>query len=133
MTNAQLYLSTNDFIAGIKAVASRFDTASYPQQNLPADDWTLLTRAGVLLPTLPREYGGRDSHVEMCRVVEAISEYNLPLGMYVTVITGSRCGPSRCGRVTRRSARSCRSTRAAIPWSPGSPRPSPAAARPCPA
>ena len=93
MTNALPSLPTNDFIAGIEAVSRRFDTAHYPQQNLPADDWTLLTRAGVLLPTLPREYGGRDSHVEMCRVVEAISEWNLPLGMYVTVITGVALRP----------------------------------------
>ncbi len=93
MTNALLSLSTNDFIAGIEAIAPRFDTATYPQQNLPADDWTLLTRAGVLLPTLPREFGGRDSHVEMCRVVEALSEWNLPLGMYATVITGVALRP----------------------------------------
>ncbi|MFA1551131.1 acyl-CoA dehydrogenase family protein [Actinomadura chokoriensis] len=93
MTNALQNRSTNEFIAGIEAIARRFDTATYPQQNLPADDWTLLTRAGVLLPTLPKEYGGRDSHAEMCRVVEAISEWNLPLGMYVTVITGVALRP----------------------------------------
>ncbi|MBA9003094.1 acyl-CoA dehydrogenase family protein [Thermomonospora cellulosilytica] len=93
MTNDLLSLSTNEFIAGIEAIAPRFDSATYPQQNLPADDWTLLTRAGVLLPTLPKEYGGRDSHIEMCRVVETLSEWNLPLGMYVTVITAVALRP----------------------------------------
>lgn len=93
MTNDLLSLPTDEFIAGIEAVAPRFDSASYPQQNLPADDWTLLTRAGVLLPTLPKEYGGRDSHAEMCRVVETLSEWNLPLGMYVTVISAVALRP----------------------------------------
>ncbi|WP_344260410.1 acyl-CoA dehydrogenase family protein [Actinomadura napierensis] len=93
MMNDLLSLSTNAFIAGIEGVARRFDTATYPQQNLPADDWTLLTRAGVLLPTLPKEYGGRDDHLEMCRVVETVSEWNLPLGMYVTVITAVALRP----------------------------------------
>ncbi len=93
MTNDPLSLPTDEFIAGIETVARRFDSATYPQQNLPADDWTLLTRAGVLLPTLPKEYGGRDSHIEMCRIVETISEWNLPLGMYVTVVTGVALRP----------------------------------------
>jgi alkylation response protein AidB-like acyl-CoA dehydrogenase len=93
MKNDLLSLSTNQFIAGIEAVAPRFDSATYPQQNLPADDWTLLTRAGVLLPALPREYGGRDSHVEMCRVVEILSEWNLPVGTYATIVTGLALRP----------------------------------------
>ncbi|MFI0372152.1 acyl-CoA dehydrogenase family protein [Actinomadura sp. 1N219] len=87
MTNDLLSLSTNEFIGGIETVAPRFDSASYPQQNLPADDWTLLTKAGVLLPTLPKKYGGRDDHAEMCDVVETLSEWNLALGVYVIVNT----------------------------------------------
>jgi alkylation response protein AidB-like acyl-CoA dehydrogenase len=86
-------LSTNEFIAGIESVASKFDSATYPQQNLPADDWALLVGSGVLLPALPREYGGRDSHVEMCRVVETLSEWNLPLGMFTTIVTGVALRP----------------------------------------
>jgi alkylation response protein AidB-like acyl-CoA dehydrogenase len=93
MTKALLSLTTNEFINGIQAVASKFDSASYPQQNLPADDWALLVGNGVLLPALPREYGGRDSHVEMCRVVETLSESNLPLGMYTTIVTGVALRP----------------------------------------
>ncbi len=93
MTKDLLSLSTNDFIAGIEAIAPRFDCATYPQQNLPADDWAQLVRAGVLLPSLPKEHGGRDSHVEMCRVVETLSEWNLPLGMYTTIITGVALRP----------------------------------------
>jgi alkylation response protein AidB-like acyl-CoA dehydrogenase len=85
MTKALLSLSTNEFIAGIEAIAPKFDSATYPQENIPADDWTLLVESGVLLPALPREYGGRDSHLEMCRVVETVSEWNLPLGVHATV------------------------------------------------
>ncbi|WP_212914305.1 acyl-CoA dehydrogenase family protein [Streptomyces sp. TS71-3] len=88
MTQDLLSLSTDDFIAGIAEVArSRFDCQTYPQQNLPAEDWAHLVRAGVLLPALPKELGGRDSHVEMGRVVEAISEWNLPIGMYTMIVT----------------------------------------------
>jgi alkylation response protein AidB-like acyl-CoA dehydrogenase len=93
MTKDLLSLSTNEFIAGIEAIAPRFDCATYPQRNLPADDWALLVRAGVLLPALPEESGGRDSHVEMCRVVETLSEWNLPLGMYLTIVTGVALRP----------------------------------------
>lgn len=93
MTTDALSLPESEFIAGIDAVAAQFDSATYPQQNLPADDWRLLVKSGVLLPALPREYGGRDSHVEMCRVVETISEWNLPLGMYLTVITSVALRP----------------------------------------
>src|SRR5690606_31889998 len=87
MTDDLLSLSTDEFIAGIDAVASKFDSAAYPQQYLPAEDWALLVWAGVLLPTLPSRYGGSDSHVVMCRVVETAAEWNLALGVYVIVNT----------------------------------------------
>lgn len=88
MTKELLSLSTEEFIANIAAVAkSRFDCKTYPQQNLPTEDWALLVKAGVLLPALPKEFGGRDSHVEMCRVVECLAEWNLPIGMYTKIIT----------------------------------------------
>jgi alkylation response protein AidB-like acyl-CoA dehydrogenase len=87
MPQTLLSLSTNEFISNVDAAAAKFDSATYPQQNLPADDWALLVGSGVLLPALPKEYGGRDSHVEMCRVVETLSEWNLPLGVYAAVNT----------------------------------------------
>ncbi len=93
MTKHLQSLSTDEFLAGVEAVASRFDCATYPQQNLPADDWAMLVRAGVLLPSLPKQYGGRDSHVEMCRVVETLSEQNLPLGMYTMINTAVSLRP----------------------------------------
>ncbi|TDD83803.1 acyl-CoA dehydrogenase [Actinomadura darangshiensis] len=86
-TNDLLSLSTDEFIAGIDTVASKFDSATYPQQILPPDSWALLVRAGVRLPTLPKQYGGRDSSVEMCRIVETTSEWNLALGVHVIVNT----------------------------------------------
>lgn len=94
MTEELLSLSSDELIAGIDELArSRFDCRSFPQENLTADDWALLVRAGVLLPALPREFGGRDSHVEMCRVVEALAYWNLPLGMYTKIITAVALRP----------------------------------------
>src|SRR5262245_45230639 len=87
------HLPTDEFIAGIKTVASKFDAATYPQVNLPSCDWALLVENGVLLPALPREYGGRDSHVEMCRVVETLAEQNLAVGAYATIVTGLALRP----------------------------------------
>ena len=74
-------------MAGIETIAPKFDSATYPQQNLPTDDWALCVASGVLLPTIPHEYGGRDSHIEMCRVIETLSEWHLPLGMFTTIVT----------------------------------------------
>jgi alkylation response protein AidB-like acyl-CoA dehydrogenase len=93
MTKTLSSLSSDDFIAGIGAVASKFDSAIYPQQNLPADDWALLVGSGVLLPALPRVYGGRDSHLEMCRVVEVLSEANLAVGTFATIVSGLALRP----------------------------------------
>lgn len=86
-------LSTDDFIAGIEQIAPKFDSATYPQENLPPDDWALCVQSGVLLPTIPREFGGRDSHEEMCRVVETLSEWHLPLGMFTTIVTAVALRP----------------------------------------
>jgi alkylation response protein AidB-like acyl-CoA dehydrogenase len=72
---------------------SRFDCATFPQQNLSVDDWALLVNAGVMLPAIPREFGGRDSHVEMCRVVETLAEWHLPIGMYTKIITAVALRP----------------------------------------
>lgn len=87
MNADRLYAPTQEFMAGIETVARQFDSATYPQQALPSDDLAILVKSGVLLPSLPREYGGRDSHVEMCRVIETVSEWSIPLGVYLTVIT----------------------------------------------
>lgn len=40
-----------------------------------------------------QQYGGRDSHVEMCQVVETLSEQNLPLGMFTTIVTAVALRP----------------------------------------
>lgn len=81
-------LPTDEFIANIEEIVrSRFDCQKYPQQNLPASDWAYLVKAGIMLPAIPEEFGGRNSHFEMCRIVECIAEWNLPLGMYVKIIT----------------------------------------------
>ncbi|SFD46469.1 acyl-CoA dehydrogenase family protein [Streptomyces aidingensis] len=85
---------TDRFLAGIAELArTRFDCQTYPLQQLPADDWARLVRAGVLLPALPKEFGGRDSHAEMCRVVEILAEWNLPIAMYTKIITAVALRP----------------------------------------
>ncbi|MBD0688216.1 acyl-CoA dehydrogenase family protein [Streptomyces sp. CBMA123] len=86
-------LSTEEFIAGVEAAAVRFDAATYPQRELPAEDWLGLTGVGVLLPVLPVEYGGRNSHVEMCRVVEVLAERNLAVAVYTAIVTGLALRP----------------------------------------
>lgn len=84
----------SDLVDTITDIARKhFDCADYPNRNLPTEDWELLTSAGVFLPVIPREYGGRQSHVEMCRIIEAIAEWNLPLGMYVKITTAVALRP----------------------------------------
>jgi alkylation response protein AidB-like acyl-CoA dehydrogenase len=93
LEDAVASLSTEEFIAGVEAAAKHFDAATYPQREMPADDWAVLTEAGVLLPVLPAGYGGRDSHVEMCRVVEVLAEQNLAVAVYTAVVTGLALRP----------------------------------------
>jgi alkylation response protein AidB-like acyl-CoA dehydrogenase len=93
LEDAVASLSTEEFIARVEAAAAHFDAAIYPQRELPAEDWAVLTEAGVLLPVLPAEYGGRESHIEMCRVVEVLAEQNLALAVYTAVVTGLALRP----------------------------------------
>ncbi|WP_042424238.1 acyl-CoA dehydrogenase family protein [Streptacidiphilus anmyonensis] len=93
LEDAVACLSTEEFIAGVEAAASRFDAAVYPQRELPADDWAVLAEAGVLLPVLPAAYGGRESHTEMCRVVEVLAEQNLAVAVYTAIVTGLALRP----------------------------------------
>lgn len=87
-------LTSDEFVDNITDIAQNvFDCAVYPQQNIPTKDWELLTRAGVLLPVVPAEYGGRHSHVELCRILESIAEWNLPLAMYVKITTAVALRP----------------------------------------
>ena len=94
MAEDLLSLPTEDFLAGIEEVArTRFDCRVFPQRNMTVDDWAVLVGAGVMLPAIPAEFGGRDSHVEMCRVVETLAEWNLPVGMYTKIIAAVALRP----------------------------------------
>ncbi|WP_165990314.1 acyl-CoA dehydrogenase family protein [Streptomyces sp. YIM 98790] len=89
-----LSLPTDRFLDGITELArSRFDCQTYPLQHLPADDWARLVRAGVLLPALPTEFGGRNSHAEMCQVVESLAEWHLPIAMFTMINTAVALRP----------------------------------------
>jgi hypothetical protein len=95
MTKALLSPPTNELINGTEAVASKFGSAISPWQHLPAGDWSLLVGSGALLPALPEKYGGRDRYVEMCRVVEPPSEWNLLSGMNATTVSLAAGDPAR--------------------------------------
>ncbi|MEU8542103.1 acyl-CoA dehydrogenase family protein [Streptomyces sp. NPDC048717] len=86
-------LPSEEFLAGVEEAAAHFDAASYPQRQMPAEDWAVLTGAGVLLPVLPAAYGGRNSHAEMCRVVEILAERNLAVAVYTAIVTGLALRP----------------------------------------
>jgi hypothetical protein len=93
MTEA-LALATNKFNNGIEAVALTSDSATYSPHHVPVDDWTPVG-GGVPLPALPGKYGDRDSHVEMCPVVETLLEQNLPLDVCTTIVSPSAGDPLR--------------------------------------
>lgn len=58
-----------------------------PNDVFPREDWKKLTDNGLLLSMIPVAYGGRDSHEEICALIEIMAKYNLPLSMYTMIIT----------------------------------------------
>ena len=65
----------------------QYNSAAFPNINLPRYDWEVLTKNGILLSLIPKEYGGRNSHIELCDLIEMIAKYNLPVSMYTMIIT----------------------------------------------
>jgi alkylation response protein AidB-like acyl-CoA dehydrogenase len=68
-------------------VKERYNSANFPNISFPIEDWRKLTEKGILLSMIPEKFGGRNSHDELCDILEGIARYNLPLGTYTTVIT----------------------------------------------
>jgi len=78
---------TETFLRQIQDALPAFDSRVLPQQPLPKERWTELMDQGICLPAIPATHEGRHSHREMCEVIEIVSEYNLPLGMYTMIVT----------------------------------------------
>tara|TARA_R110000823_G_scaffold301430_1_gene422363 strand:+ start:903 stop:2423 length:1521 start_codon:yes stop_codon:yes gene_type:complete len=80
-------IDTDRFLKGIQKIFKHFDSKNLPQKPLSKENWGELLKSGVCLPAIPKQYGGRESHKETCEIIEMLSEYNLPLGMYTMIVT----------------------------------------------
>lgn len=81
-------LITEDYLSQIEnLVKENYNSATFPKASFPREDWEKLVDEGIMLSMIPKEFGGRDSHEELCEIIERISRYNLPLGMYTMIIT----------------------------------------------
>ncbi|WP_066938156.1 acyl-CoA dehydrogenase family protein [Streptomyces sp. NBRC 110611] len=80
-------LDSSDFLDNFQRSIDEFDSARLPQEPLSREALRKLVDLGIYLPAIPREYGGRESHREMCEIIEIMSERNLPLGMYTMIVT----------------------------------------------
>ncbi|MGA4844004.1 acyl-CoA dehydrogenase family protein [Streptomyces sp. G45] len=85
--NPLLDLDTSAFLEQFRRGIDAFDSARLPQEPLPKESLRQLVDLGLYLPAIPREYGGRESHREMCEIIEIMSERNLPMGMYTMIVT----------------------------------------------
>lgn len=85
--NPLVDLDSSEFLDGFRRSIDEFDSARLPHEPLSRESLRKLVELGIYLPAIPREYGGRESHQEMCEIIEIMSERNLPLGMYTMIVT----------------------------------------------
>ena len=85
--NPLIDLDSPEFLDNFRRGIDEFDSARLPQEPLSRESLRKLVDLGIYLPAIPREYGGRESHQEMCEVIEIMSERNLPMGMYTMIVT----------------------------------------------
>ncbi len=85
--NTLVDLGSPEFLDNFRRGIDEFDSARLPQEPLSRESLRKLVDLGVYLPAVPREYGGRESHREMCEIIEIMSERNLPMGMYTMIVT----------------------------------------------
>ncbi len=85
--NPLVDLDSTEFLDNFRRSIEEFDSSRLPQEPLSRESLRKLVDLGIYLPAIPREYGGRESHREMCEVIEIMSERNLPLGMYTMIVT----------------------------------------------
>lgn len=82
LEDAQTYLDNIEYL-----IRNNYASAQFPNKPFPRADWKNLTDKGIMLSMIPEAFGGRDSHKELCALIESISRHNLPLGMYTMIIT----------------------------------------------
>ena len=81
-------LSKENYLSGLESIVKeKYNSATFTHSPFPREDWKNLTNKGIMLSMIPKEFGGRNSHHELCDLIEIISTYNLPLGMYTMIIT----------------------------------------------
>lgn len=80
LTRQLVKMDSAEFLENFRSNLDEFDSASLPQEPLSKENWLKLVNLGICLPAIPREYGGRESHHEMCEIIEILSERNLPMG-----------------------------------------------------
>ncbi|MFF4407185.1 acyl-CoA dehydrogenase family protein [Streptomyces sp. NPDC001262] len=85
--NPLVHLDSTEFLDNFRGGIDEFDSARLPQEPLSKENLQKLVDLGIYLPAIPREYGGRESHREMCEIIEIMSERNLPMGMYTMIVT----------------------------------------------
>ncbi|MEV5510180.1 acyl-CoA dehydrogenase family protein [Streptomyces orinoci] len=85
--NLLIDLGSSEFLDNFRRNIDEFDSARLPQEPLSKENLRKLVELGIYLPAIPREYGGRESHREMCEIIEIMSERNLPMGMYTMIVT----------------------------------------------
>lgn len=81
-------LSSPTYLKEIESlIRKNYNSVAIPAESFPRKDWQQLSERGIMLSMIPEEFGGRNSHTELCDLIELISKYNLPLGMYTMIIT----------------------------------------------
>jgi alkylation response protein AidB-like acyl-CoA dehydrogenase len=76
---------TTPFLEQLTSVLRTFDCQHYPAENMPRADWEKLVKSGVMLPLIPKAYGGRESHEEMCHIIRKAAYYNVSLAIYINI------------------------------------------------
>ncbi len=80
--------STTTYLSNIEhLIRTQFSSADLPPQPFAREDWKTLTDQGIMRAMIPTAFGGRDSHEELCQLIESVARYNLPLSMYTMIIT----------------------------------------------
>lgn len=87
------FISVNSTESGIylseleNLVKENYNSATFPNESFPRDEWAKLSEKGLMLSMIQEDYGGRYSHEELCDIIESIAKYNLPLAMYTMIVT----------------------------------------------
>lgn len=76
--------TSTEFLAQFEKLFKKFDYYKSTNESLSKADWKALVEAGILLPIIPKKYGGRENSKEIYLLIEKAAFYNLGLAMYIT-------------------------------------------------